>query len=88
MARGDSIREEGPDDVEHVRSMAERLGFLIEDDFQLLAGVTESTTEAWRKRGIGPPYVRMGNRYFYPLSGLKKHLEDSAQKRGQPVDLL
>lgn len=87
MTKGSSLRAQDDDDVEFVREIAKEMGFLLEEDFRLLAGVTESTAEAWRKRGSGPPYVRMGNRVFYPLSGLKRHLEESAQKRGLPVEL-
>lgn len=76
------------DDLTRVREIADRIGFVIEEDFRMLAGITPSTCEAWRKRGSGPAYVLMGCRYFYPLSAIKAHLEESAKKRGKPVDLL
>ena len=41
-------------EIERVRTMAESLDCLIEEDFQLLSNVTPLTVEAWRKRGTGP----------------------------------
>ena len=53
-------------DSARIRELAQGLNVLTDDDFALLAGVKPSTTEAWRKRGTGPSYVLLGNRYFYP----------------------
>ena len=51
------------------RELARRLDCLLDEEVQELAMVTDGTLEAWRKRGIGPPYVRFGNAYLYPRSG-------------------
>ena len=53
-------------ETERVRHMAERLDCFIEEDFQALAAATPKTVEAWRKRGMGPAYILLGNRYLYP----------------------
>lgn len=29
---------------------------------------------SWRKRRKGPPYIRVGNAYLYPLAGLREYL--------------
>ena len=61
--------------IEHVRQMAERLDCFLEEDFQTLANATEGTVEAWRKRGQGPAYILLGNRYLYPRKAVAKYLE-------------
>lgn len=68
-------------EIERVRRMAEQLDCLIEEDFQLLAGATSNTLEAWRKRGQGPAYIRLGTRYLYPRKAVAKHLESITRER-------
>jgi hypothetical protein len=60
---------------DRLRRLADSLDCLLEEDLLLLAGVTHGTAAAWRKRGIGPPYVRFGNVVLYPRRGLRKHLD-------------
>lgn len=67
--------------IDRVRHMAEQLDCLIEEDFQLLASATANTVEAWRKRGQGPAYIRLGNRYLYPRKAVAKHLESITHQR-------
>ena len=61
--------------------MAERLDCIIEEDFQELANATHLTVEAWRKRGQGPAYIRLGNRYLYPRKAVAQHLESITRER-------
>ncbi len=68
-------------EIERIRGMAESLDCFIEEDFQQLAGATGSTVEAWRKRGTGPAYIRLGNRYLYPRKAVAKHLESITRSR-------
>lgn len=68
-------------DTERVRHMAERLDCFIEEDFQNLAGATPKTVEAWRKRGQGPAYILLGNRYLYPRKAVAKYLETITRER-------
>lgn len=65
------------DDIinERIRSLADALDCLTEDDLLVLAGITHGTAAAWRKRGNGPPYLLFGNRYLYP----RKQLQDFLQ---------
>ena len=58
-----------------LRSLAHHLDCMIEEDFQLLAQITPSTAEAWRKRHKGPPFTRLGNRVLYPRKAVAKYLE-------------
>lgn len=68
-------------ETERVRHMAERLDCFIEEDFQALAAATPKTVEAWRKRGIGPAYILLGNRYLYPREAVAQYLESATRTR-------
>jgi len=62
-------------EIDRVRGMAESLDCFLEEDFQQLAGATANTVEAWRKRGTGPAYIRLGTRYLYPRKAVAEHLK-------------
>ena len=66
---------------ERVRQLAERLDCFIEEDFQALAAATAKTVEAWRKRGTGPAYILIGNRYLYPRKAVAQYLESATRTR-------
>jgi len=68
-------------EIDRIRGMAESLDCFIEEDFQQLAGATANTIEAWRKRGQGPAYIRLGTRYLYPRKAVAKHLESITRER-------
>lgn len=68
-------------EIERIRKMADGLDCLLEDDFRLLAGATRSTVEAWRKRGQGPAYVRLGNRVLYPREAVADYLKSVTRER-------
>jgi hypothetical protein len=67
--------------MERLRTLADRLDCLIEEDFQLLAEITPGTAEAWRKRKKGPNYIRIGNRVLYPRKSVAEHLESLTHER-------
>lgn len=71
----------GQSDLDRVRQLADKLDFMTEEDFCLLANATPSTVEAWRKRGTGPAYLRIGRRYLYPLASMKRYLEAITKER-------
>lgn len=71
-------------DIERIRGMADSLDCLLEDDFRMLAGATQSTVEAWRKRGLGPAYIRLGNRVLYPRDAVAEHLKSLIRERNAP----
>lgn len=71
-------------EIEQVRQMAARLDCILEEDFKVLAGATDSTVESWRKRGVGPAYIRMGTRYFYRLEDIRKFMTTLTRTRGYP----
>lgn len=68
-------------EADRIRQMAERLDCMPEEDFRLLAGATAGTVEAWRKRGQGPAYIRLGNRYFYPFNAVAEYMESVKRQR-------
>ena len=39
-----------------------------------MIGVKEPTLKAWRRKGIGPPYVRFGNRVRYRICDVEAWL--------------
>ena len=50
-------------------------------DIMLLGKLSHSTVEAWRKRGTGPAYILLGNRYLYPRQAVQKYLEGITRER-------
>lgn len=56
-------------------SLADSLDCLTEADLVLLANASPNTVESWRKRGTGPSYILLGNRYLYPREALRRYLE-------------
>ena len=68
-------------DIERIRQMADGLDCLLEEDFRLLAGATRLTVEAWRKRGQGPAYIRLGNRVLYPREAVSAYLRSITRER-------
>ncbi len=67
--------------LDRLRTLADKLDCLTETDLMLLAKATASTVEAWRKRGTGPAYLLLGNRYLYPRKMVAKHLESITKER-------
>lgn len=64
-------------------ALAQSLDCITDDDLQELAGVKASTTEAWRKRGIGPAYILFGNQYLYPRAAVADHLQTLVRERSK-----
>jgi hypothetical protein len=62
-------------------AIAESFDCLIEDDFCLLAGIEPGTAQSWRKRGIGPSYILLGNRYLYPRSAVAYFMKSKIRER-------
>lgn len=67
-------------DTEDIRELAMRLGCITEDDFIALADVKQATAEAWRKRGVGPAYTRLGNRVLYPLTAVQEFIDSKIKE--------
>lgn len=68
-------------DEERRAALAERLGLITESELIQLAGVTPMTAETWRKRGVGPDYVLIGTRYYYPIDALQKFLDAKTRRQ-------
>lgn len=71
------------EDRERARELARSLDCLSEEDFCILADVTPKTAEAWRKRGKGPAYVLIGNRFLYPRGKIAEFLQGRVRERIQ-----
>jgi hypothetical protein len=74
---------EAPPSAQRLITLADRLDCLTEYDLLLLADITPSTAEQWRKRGDGPGHIRAGNRYLYPRAEVSKWLEGRVKTRHQ-----
>ena len=72
-----------PMNEEKRQSIARVLGYLTTCELALLAGVKESTLDAWRKRKCGPAYVRLGNESLYPLDGVREYLSKIKKEQGR-----
>jgi hypothetical protein len=88
--RDDATAAPAPDDaaapapdaqLERRRQLALMLGYLTDEDVQVLGRVKAETTEAWRKRHVGPEHVMFGNVPLYPQAGVKADLERRAEER-------
>ena len=66
---------------ERIRALAESVDCLTEADLNLLTDTSPGTTESWRKRGKGPAYVLIGNRYLYPRKAVAEFVQDNVRAR-------
>ena len=69
-----------------LRALADSLDCLTEQDFMLLTDTTEGTVEAWRKRGKGPDYILIGNRFLYSRQAVAAFLSASTRQRNSTLD--
>ena len=67
--------------LDRLRTLADKLDCLTETDIMLLGKLSQSTVEAWRKRGTGPAYILLGNRYLYPRKAVAKYLDSITRER-------
>ena len=75
------IQPAAENQLDRLRSIADKLDCLTETDIMLLGKLTQSTVEAWRKRGTGPAYILLGNRYLYPRKAVAKYLDSITKER-------
>lgn len=66
-----------------IRRLAEKLGYLTEDQVAMLAKSKVSTVQAWRMRGKGPLYVHFGNAFFYEASDVVEYLRGIKKTRSR-----
>lgn len=60
--------------------LAYRLDCLTEHELCTLTRTAPDTPSQWRKRGIGPAYVRFGNAFLYPREALTEYLRQQLRK--------
>ena len=75
------IQPAAENQLDRLRALADKLDCLTETDIMLLGKLSQSTVEAWRKRGTGPAYILLGNRYLYPRKAVAKYLEGITRER-------
>ena len=68
-------------DQARIRDLAQSLDCIAEQDLCLLADITPTTAESWRKRGKGPAYVLIGNRYLYPRAAVAEFVKSNVRER-------
>lgn len=66
---------------ERVAELARSLDCMTEEDLALLAAVKPSTPVAWRKRGLGPSYILIGNRFLYPKKAVADYMSTLVRER-------
>lgn len=67
--------------IERRREIAAKLGYTLREDLCVLAGITDSTEESWRKRGTAPAYTILGNSVLYVTDGLADRLKSTLRGR-------
>lgn len=77
----DATRGDGQN---RLQTLVDSLECVTEADLCLLADAKQSTLDAWRKRGTGPAYVRIGNRVLYPRQAVAEHLKRLTHERAAP----
>ena len=75
------IQQAAENQLDRLRNIADKLDCLTETDIMLFGKLSQSTVEAWRKRGQGPAYILLGNRYLYPRKAVAKYLDSITRER-------
>jgi hypothetical protein len=66
------------------QELARSLNCFTSAELRALAGITELTEIAWRKRHTGPAYIRFGREYFDPRQAVADFMQSRVRER-QPV---
>jgi len=86
MARkAQNLVVDDPEARRRLVALADSLDCFLDEDVQLLAGVTAGTTQAWRDRGDGPAWSLVGNRPLYPRQAVSEWLATRLRER-RPVE--
>ena len=68
------------------QELARSVDCITSAEFRALANITEGTEQAWRKRGQGPAYIRLGTEYYYPIKALAEFMHGRVREhRGVPA---
>jgi hypothetical protein len=54
--------------------------FLAEEELATNLKYTTRTLRSWRDRQIGPPWVKIGNKAFYPIDEIEPWLRSRIQR--------
>lgn len=78
-----SIDANEPADAD-VDQIAASLDCLTAAQLCRLGAITAMTADAWRRRGVGPAYVRFGNTVLYPRKHVADFLLQNVRERRAP----
>lgn len=70
-----------PEDVSQLRALAESMDCFTEEQHLLMTGYSPETAKTKRKRGEGPPYIRLGKHYFYPRQAYREYMASRLRER-------
>ena len=65
--------------------LAASVDCITEHELLLLADIKPVTADAWRRRGMGPAYILIGNRYLYPRKAVAEYLGTLVRERRTAV---
>jgi hypothetical protein len=63
------------------QELARSLNCITSAELRALAGITQLTEVAWRKRHAGPAYIRVGREYFYPRQAVEDFMHSRVRER-------
>lgn len=63
------------DQSDPVAELAHKLDCFTQRELRQLADITEGTEESWRRRGVGPAHILIGNTVLYPRDALAEFLK-------------
>jgi excisionase family DNA binding protein len=72
-----SMREEAPDTQKESKMIMEQL--LTTEELAKRMRVNPSTVRRWRQDDVGPPYLRVGTVYRYPISAVEAWIAESVR---------
>lgn len=62
------------------QQLAAALDCMTSEEWRALAGITEKTEEAHRKRHTGPAYILVGTQYLYPRKAVAEFLKQNVRE--------
>jgi hypothetical protein len=67
--------------TDQLTDLAHSLDCITPQELQALTGWKPSTLEAYRKRGVGPAFIKLGKNFLYPRSAIADFMADNTHTR-------
>jgi len=58
-----------------------KLDLIPEEQFECITESTSKTRESWRKHRKSFPAIRLGNKYYYPVSLAKRYIDELIERK-------